>query len=93
MIESGDYEREDGDFGDSVRRPDSPSYDALIDRNSNSHSNSKKNEIRGIAGNGQLSCEISSGNELNRLSRELDQRITQEIDALMSSVNSPIQWL
>ena len=58
MIESGHYEREDGEFGDSVRRPDSPSYDALIDRNSNSHSYSKENENRGIAGNGQMSCEI-----------------------------------
>ena len=35
MIRSSHYEKEDGEIRNSVRRPDSPSYDALIDQNSN----------------------------------------------------------
>ena len=34
IIESDHYEREDSDVGNSVRSPESPRYDALIDHNS-----------------------------------------------------------
>ena len=39
MIGSGHYDREDSEIGNSVKRPESPSYDVLIDHNSNCHSN------------------------------------------------------
>ena len=41
MIGSSHYEREDSEFGNSVRRPESPRYDPHIDHNFNAHSNSR----------------------------------------------------
>ena len=35
LIENSHYERADSEFGNSIRRPESPSYDALVDHNSN----------------------------------------------------------
>ena len=46
MIGSSHYEREDSEIGNSVRRPESHSYDTLLDSNSNSHPNLRENEIR-----------------------------------------------
>ena len=62
MIGNCPYEKEDSEYGNSVRRPESCSYDTLIDHNSNSHSNSRNNEAKGFAGNRQLSGEINSSN-------------------------------
>ena len=47
----------------------------------------QENEIRGFAGN---TFEIDPGSELNRLSGELNQRITQEVNGLMNSVSLQI---
>ena len=49
MIGSGHYEREVSEFGNSVKRTESPSYKTLIDHNYNAHSNFIKNDIRGFA--------------------------------------------
>ena len=57
----------------------------------NSHSNSRGNENRGFAGNGQNSRETVSSSEFTMLSEELSQRITHEMNHLMSSVSSKIQ--
>ena len=91
MIGSGLFQRENSEFGNSVRRPEIPSFDALIDHNSNSHSNSRENEIRGFTGNGRKNTQVDSGSEFIRLSGELNQRITQGMNALMSSVSLQIQ--
>ena len=53
------------EFGNSLRGPESPNFDALVDRNSNSNSNSTEHEIRGFAGNGQSSGGIDSSSGLN----------------------------
>ena len=90
MIASDQYEREDSEFGNSVKMSDSPSYDSLINHNSNSHSNSAKKEIRRNAGNCQNTTEVDSGSELNRLSGELNQRITQEMNGFMNSFSLQI---
>ena len=93
ILGSNHYESEDSKFGNSTRRPESPRYDALLDHNSNFHFNSRENEIRCFAENGQISGEDDSGSELNRLSGELSQRITQKTNGLMNSVNLQIQRL
>ena len=90
MIRSSHYERENSEIRNSIRRPDSPSYDALIDQNSNTLSMSREIEIMGFAGNGGNSGEIDSSSELNRLSGELNQRKAQEMNGLMISVSMPI---
>ena len=76
MLGSIRLEREDNEFSYFVRIPESPSYIALVDHDVNSHSNSREDEIMGYAGNGQNSREADSSNEISRLSRELNQRIT-----------------
>ena len=58
MIGNGHYEREDSEFGNSVRRPGSPRYDALIDH-------SREIEIRGFAESGQNTTKVDSGSELS----------------------------
>ena len=57
----------------------------------NSHANSREDEIWGYAGNGHNSREVDSSSEINRLSGELNQRITQEINDLMGSVSLQIE--
>ena len=91
ILGSNHFEREDTEFGNSVRRPKSPSYDALVDLNTNSHSNSGENEIKRFAENGHNSREIDASSEINWLSGELNQSITQEMKDLMSHVISQIQ--
>ena len=54
----------------------------------NSNSNSREDEIRGYAGNGHSSREADSSSEINRLSGEFNQRITQKMNILMNSVSS-----
>ena len=90
-VGSNHFEREDSDFGNSARRPESPSYDALADHNTNSHSNSGENEIEKFAGKGHNSRKVYFRSEINRLPGELNRRITQEKNDLMRSVSSQLQ--
>ena len=64
MIGNCPYEKEDSEYGNSVRRPESRSFDALIDHNSNNQSNSRMNEngTKEFADNRQMSGEIKSSN-------------------------------
>ena len=91
MLGINHLEREESDISNSVRRPESPSYNALASHDVNSHTNSRKYEIRGYAGICPNSREVDSSSDNNRLSGELNQRITQEMNDLMSSVSSRIQ--
>ena len=84
MLGSNRLEREESEFRNSVRRPESPSYNALANHDVNSHSNSIEEETRGYAGNGHNSREAARSGVLN-------QSITQELNDLMSSVSSHIQ--
>ena len=68
MLGSNHFAKEDSEFGNSARRTESPSYDAAVDHNTNSHSNSGENEIRRFARNGRNSGEVDSSSEINRLS-------------------------
>ena len=87
MIGSNHYESEDSEIGNSVRRPENPTTDALVDYNSNTYSTSRENEHGGSVGNGQGSGETDSSSELNRLSGELKQRRAQKINRLTNSVS------
>ena len=91
MLDSNHFEREESEFNNPVRRPESTSFNASTNYDSNSHSTSRENEIRDFAGNGQNSREADSNSEINRLSGDLNQRITQEMNDLMCSVSSQIQ--
>ena len=62
-----------------------------MNHNVNFDSNSIENEIRGYVGNGQSSRETARAAISIRLSCELNQRITQEMNDLRCSVSSQIQ--
>ena len=91
LLCSNRREREQSEFSNSVRRPEIPSYNALVNHDVNSHCISREDEVSGFAGNGQNSREAYSSSEINRLSGELNQRIAQEMNDLMCSVSSQIQ--
>ena len=75
MLGGNNPETEGSEFSISVRRPESPSYNTLVNHDVISHSNSREEEIRGYAGNSRNSGEIDSSRETNRLSGELNQSI------------------
>ena len=56
-----------------------------------SHSKSREDEIWGYAGSGHNSRKVDWSSKINRLSGELNQRITQEINDLMGSLSMQIQ--
>ena len=91
MLDSNHFEREDSEFRNSASRLKIPNYDALLDRNTKSRTNSSENEIRLFAGNCHNSAEIGSSSKINRLSGEHNQRITLEMNGLMNLVNLQIQ--
>ena len=78
--------RDESEISNYGRKPESPSYDTLLNQSSTSHPNSREIEIRTYTQNGQSSREADSGSEFNRLSGELNQRITTEMSDLMSTV-------
>ena len=86
MLGTNLFEREESELSNSIRRPGSPCYNALVNNDSNSHCNSRENEIRGFASHSHNSGGTESSGEFNRLTVELNQRITEEMDELMSSV-------
>ena len=91
LLGSNQLKREESDFSNPVRRPESPSYIALVNHDVNFHSASRENEIKGYAGNGQNSREVDSRSEFSKISGELNQRITQEMNYFMCSVSTHIQ--
>ena len=84
-------EREQSEFSNSVRRPECPSYSALVNHDVNSHCNSREDEIKGCAGNVQNPREAYSSSEIKRFSGELNRKNAQEMNYLMCSVSSQIQ--
>ena len=62
-----------------------------MNQKTNFHCNSSEAEIRTHAQNGQSLGETDSNSEFIRLSGELNQRITQEMGNILSSVTSQIQ--
>ena len=58
--------REESEISSSVRTPEISCYNALVNHDVNSHSNSREEEIRGYAGNTQNSREADSSSEINR---------------------------
>ena len=91
MLGENNLEREESESSNLGRRPESPSYNALINQNVQSHSNSREAEIRSCAQTDHSVRESDSNSEFNRLSGELNQSISQEMGEFMSSVSSQIQ--
>ena len=91
MFGSNHLEREESNFSNSVHRPECPRYNALVNHDVSSHSNSREDKIRGYTRNSRVSREVDSSSEINRMSGDLNQRITQQMNDFMSSVSSQSQ--
>ena len=54
LLGTNHFERDESELSKSVGRPESPSDNALVNNESNSHSNSRENEIRRCASHGHI---------------------------------------
>ena len=52
ILGSNHQARDEIEFSNSVRRPESPSYKTLVNNELSSHPNSRENEIRDFASHG-----------------------------------------
>ena len=67
MVGGNNLEREESGSSKLGRRPECPSYSALINQNVQSHSNSREPEHKSYARNGHSVRESDSNSGFNRL--------------------------
>ena len=84
-------ERDESLDSASVRRHDSVMGNNLENEGGSSYSNYKSSNARTNAVYGQNSADVSSQAEINKLSSELNSRISREMDEIMNSVSVQIQ--
>ena len=84
-------ERERSLDSNSVRRRESVIGNNLDNEGESLFSNCRNDEPRTSADLGQYSAEANSLAEINRLSSELNSRISREMDEMMSNVDTLIQ--
>ena len=84
-------ERERSLESNSVRRRESITSNNLDNEGGSLFSNCRNDEPRTSADFGQNSAEANSLAEINRLSSELNSRISREMDEMMSNVDTLIQ--
>ena len=84
-------ERERSLDSNSARRRNSVVSDNQENEDESLYSNCRNNEPRTSADLGQNSAEANSLAEINRLSSELNSRISREMDDMLNNVSSQIQ--
>ena len=84
-------ERDESLDSTSVRRHDSVMSNNLENEGGSSYSNHMNPIARTSAVNGQNSADVSSQAEINKLSCELNSRISREMDEMVNSVSIQIQ--
>ena len=75
----------------SIRRHKSIMSNNLDEREENPYSDHRNSNVRSSADYGQNSTDMNSQAEINKLSSELNSRISREMDEMVSSVSSQIQ--
>ena len=75
----------------SIRRHESIVSNNLDEREENPYSDHRNSNVGSSAKYGQNSTDMNSQAEINKLSSELNSRISREMDEMMSSVSSQIQ--
>ena len=84
-------DRQGSEFSDSIRRPDSPNFNAPDKVEKHSYPNSMENTLSHSDIYGHNSAVTHSSAEFNRLSGELNLRISREMDEVINSVCVHIQ--
>ena len=84
-------ERDESLNSTSVRRHESVMSNILENEGESSYSNHRNSNVRANADYGQDSADVSSQVKINKLSSELNSRISREMDEMMNSVSVQIQ--
>ena len=84
-------ERERSLYSTSARRRESITSNNLENEGESPYSNHRNDDLRTSADYGRHSADASSQAEINKLSCELNSRISREMDEMMNSVSSQIQ--
>ena len=90
-IHFSDMRRDESLDGTSIRRQESVASNNLENEEMNLHSDHRNPETGTSAGYDRNSASIDSQAEINKLSSELNSRISREMDEMMNSVSSQIQ--
>ena len=80
-------ERDESLDNTSIRRHESVAKNNLKNESESSYSNHRNSNFRTNADCGQNSADMSSQAEINKLSSELNSRISREMDEMMNSVS------
>ena len=85
-------ERDESLDNTSIRRYESVASNNLENEGESSYSNHRNSYVRTNADHGQNSADMSSQADINKLSSDLNSRISREMDEMMNSVSVQIQW-
>ena len=91
MLGERHSEREESVDSNSARRPESANSNAFENNGENLYLSHREMGLGNDDNPGQNSTSAISNAELNRLSSELNSRISREMDEMMNSVNTQIQ--
>ena len=87
----GRKERDESISSNRARRPESAFGDEFENNDENTQLNTREGGLGTSADYGRNSTGGNSSAEINRLSSELNSRLSRELDEMMSSVNTQIQ--
>ena len=90
MLGNNHLKRGESEFSGSIRRPDSPNYNALEGNEEDRYPNPGENRLGNSANYGDNSAGTDSSAEFNRLSDELNLWISKDMGEVMSSVNAQV---
>ena len=92
MLGGNHLERDESDISNYGRRPESPSYDTLLNQTSISNPNSLETEFRALPRMAEVrEKQIQAVSVTGCQKKELSQRITREMSHFMSTVSSQTQ--
>ena len=91
MLRGKHLERARSEFSDLIRGHDSPNYNAPVNDEEDSYPNSMENRSSNSANYGHNPAGTNSSADFNRLSGELNLRISREMVEVMNSVSVQIQ--
>ena len=86
-----DMRRDESIDGTSIRKQESVTSNNLENEDMNLHSDHRNPETGTSAGYDRITASVDSQAEINKLSFELNSRISREMDEMMNSVSSQIQ--
>ena len=91
MLRGNHLEREECEHGGSSRKSNNPNFNVHENKEENHYPNSWENRSSNSSKYGHNSAGTDSSAEFNRLSGELNIRISSEMDEMMNKASAQIQ--